>query len=304
MKNVSSFNLNLLTAFDALMVERNVTRAGERVGLAQSSMSNALTRLRVLFDDELFVRTPDGMMPTKVALEVGEHVRAAIDAAEDAINVGGFFDPQVYKGEVVLLTNDLIELTVVPNLVSALEREAPGIHLKTHGFVREGFAEDLDAGRADLVLGAASTVPNRFRSEVQCEESFAGIARFDHPIFNEPMTLEAFMAVKHVLISYRADGNDVVDAALAAKGLTRKVAVSVSNFATIPPLVIETGLIAVLPRRLAAKADKELPVKMFDLPFDVPMVQLKLIWSKGDDRSLMSKWFRDLLTKTLAIDEC
>lgn len=304
MKNVHSIDLNLLVVFDAIMSERSVTKAGERIGLAQPSMSNALTRLRALFDDELFVRTPSGMRPTQVAFEAAEHVRAAVFAAEQAFNINDTFDPKNYKGQVVLLTHDLIELTIVPYLVRALEKEAPGIHLKTRGLLRGEFAEDLDAGRADLALCGARDVPKRFHSQILCDEPFAGIARFDHPILQNSVTLEAFTAVRHALLSDRSDGKGVVDKVLEEKGLNREVAVSVSNFATLPPLVIETNVIAVLPRRLAAKAEKELPVKMFELPFEVPSVQSKLIWSRGAHRSPMLAWFRELVANIVTAEEC
>ncbi|MEL7116611.1 MAG: LysR family transcriptional regulator [Pseudomonadota bacterium] len=295
MRNVRNTDLNLLVVFDAVMAERSVTKAGDRIGLAQPSMSNALARLRALFDDELFVRTPNGMMPTPLARDAAAHVRAAIVAAEDAINVGVTFDPRSHEGQVVLLTHDLIELTVVPDLVRALHERAPNIRLRTRALVRGAFAEDLDAGHADVALCAARDIPKRFFYDVLCNEPFAGIARFDHPILKGPVSLDAFIAEKHALVSDREDGQGVVDAVLAEKGRKRDVAVSVSNFASIPPLVAETNLIAVLPRRLAAKADQELPVRMFDLPFDVPSVQSKLIWSRGADRSPMSTWFRNLI---------
>ncbi|MEM6386105.1 MAG: LysR family transcriptional regulator [Pseudomonadota bacterium] len=287
--------MNLLVVFDAVMSERSVTKAGERIGLAQPSMSNALARLRALFDDDLFVRTPSGMMPTQVALDAADHVRAAIIAAEDAISVAKTYDPQTHEGRVTLLTSDLMELTVVPDIVRALRNLAPNIRLKTLGMVRGQIADDLDAGHADVALSPISNIPTRFHHQVLCEESFAGIARFDHPILDEPVTLDSFLAHKHALLSHRSDEKGIIDTVLASKGLTRDVAVSVSNFATLPPLVLETNVIAALPRRLAAKADKELPVTMFELPFEVPTVQSKLIWGRAADRSAMQIWFRKLI---------
>lgn len=302
MRNVRNTDLNLLVAFEALLSERSVTEAGKRIGLAQPSMSNALTRLRNLFDDELFVRTPNGMMPTQTALDAAEHVRAAILAAEEAINVGTQFEPQNYEGEVVLLTHDLIELTVVPSVVRALERAAPGLRLTTRAMLGADFAEDLDAGRADLALCVARNVPKRFHYQVLCDETFAGIARFDHPLVQGDVTLDGFMREKHALLTQRAAGKGIVDQVLENMGLVRDVAVSVSNFASLPPLVIETNVIAVLPRRLAAKADKELPVKMFELPFEMPTVQSKLIWGRGAERSPVSSWFRNLLADIVMQD--
>ncbi|MEM6712235.1 MAG: LysR family transcriptional regulator [Pseudomonadota bacterium] len=303
MKNIRNIDLNLLVAFDALMSERSVTQAGKRIGLAQPSMSNVLTRLRALFDDELFVRTPNGMMPTPTAMDAAEHVRAAMLAAEEAINVGRRFDPQNYNGEIVLLTQDLVELTIVPSLVRALQRRAPGIRLKTRAMLGGDFAEDLDADRAELAICVARNVPKRFHYQVLYDETFAGIARFDHPIVQEPVTIDSFLAEKHAGLSPHSGGKGIIDIILEEQGLSRDVAVTVSSFAALPPLVIETNVIAVLPRRLAEKADKELPVRIFDLPFDVPTVQSKLIWGKGADRSPMSSWFRSLVANIVVGNE-
>ncbi|MEJ8563576.1 LysR family transcriptional regulator [Yoonia sp. GPGPB17] len=302
MRNVRNTDLNLLVVFDAVMAERSVTKAGERIGLAQPSMSNALSRLRALFDDDLFVRTPRGMMPTQVALDAADHVRAAIIAAEDAISVATAFDPRTHEGKITLLTSDLMELTVVPDIVRALRNLAAGIRLKTLGLVRGQIADELDAGHADVALSPISNTPTRFHHQVLCEEPFAGIARFDHPILDGPVTLDSFLAHKHALLSHRSDGKGIIDEVLASKGLTRDVAVSVSNFATLPPLVVETNVIAVLPRRLAAKADKELPVTMLELPFEVPTVQSKLIWGRSADRSAIQTWFRRLVADIVVGD--
>ncbi|MEL6414571.1 MAG: LysR substrate-binding domain-containing protein, partial [Pseudomonadota bacterium] len=146
-------------------------------------------------------------------------------------------------------------------------------------------------------------IPTRFHHQVLCDEPFAGIAKFDHPILDGPVTLDSFLAHEHALLSNRSDGKGIIDEVLASKDLTRDVAVSVSNFATLPPLVVETNVIAALPRRLAAKADKELPVKMFELPFEVPTIQSKLVWARAADRSAMQTWFRKLVADIVVGDE-
>lgn len=300
MRNVRGVDLNLLVVFDALVTERSVTKAGERIGLAQPSMSNALTRLRALFDDELFVRTPEGMMPTPIAVEAAEHVRTAILAAEDAINISTVFDPKSADGEISLLTNDFIELTIVPRIFAALERQAPGIRLKTRALLREEFAYELDAGLADFALGGAKILPKRFCHTILFDEGFAGIARRGHPILNERITLEAYLSYNHVLATQDLEIRGIVDDALASMNLSRRVSVVVSNFASVPPLVAKSDLIAVLPRRLAMIADRELPVSMFELPLKVPTVEAKLIWGRGVDRSPMFTWFRGLVKDTVA----
>ncbi|MEM9811359.1 MAG: LysR family transcriptional regulator [Pseudomonadota bacterium] len=299
---MQSFDLNLLIVFDTMMTERSVTKAGERMGLAQSSMSNALARLRVLFEDELFVRTPDGMVPTAKANEAAEYVKAALAAAESAVTVGASFHPQTASAEITLLTNDFIELAFLPKIIRELDRQAPGVRLFTRGAVRDEFASVLDAGAADVAIGAASEVPKRFGSQTLFVEPFVCIARRGHPVVSTELTLEGFLSCRHALISHRPDGRGVVDDALDRIDRKRSVVASVAGFASLPHLIAETDLIAVLPRRLALKAQDVLPLNLFELPFHVPTVEAKLVWGRGVDRAPLFTWFRQVVVDCVAED--
>ncbi|MEL6693683.1 MAG: LysR family transcriptional regulator [Pseudomonadota bacterium] len=303
MKNVRTADLNLLLVFDAVMTERSVTGAGKRIGLTQPSVSNALSRLRDLFADELFVRTPNGMVPTAVALEASEHVKASIFAAEKALNVNGApFTPHNAEGTITLLTNDLIEFTVLPLIIKALAREAPQLGLRTRPLVKEAFEQDLDAGLADFAIAAAADVPKRFEYCELFEEAFDGIARFGHPILSAPITLETFFAFRHIAVCHRFGGTGVIETALSDVDKSLDIAVSVSNLASVPPLVSLTDFIAVVPRSLAEIGAKEELVAKFDLPIEVPTVQAKLVWGRGANRSPLLTWFRDLVARTVTND--
>ncbi|MEM6383819.1 MAG: LysR family transcriptional regulator [Pseudomonadota bacterium] len=301
MKNISAVDLNLLVAFQAMLEERSVTRAANRIGLAQPSMSNALARLRALFDDELFVRTPQGMVPTRLALDAADHVKAAVAAADSAFNVGEVFSPKTATGTFRILTHDLIEITVLPDLLRTVEKDAPNIHVGVRSLVGESFEEDLDFGRADIAVCAAAAVPKRFSYQVVFRESFVCLARLGHPIVRgNELNLETYLACKHATMSRQPEGKAIVDEALAGMGRSREISASVANFGSLPPLVIETDLIAVIPLRLAKKACHVMPLVMFELPFDLPSIEVKLIWNRSVDRSPMSVWFRDLMVKTVS----
>lgn len=303
MRNVRSADLNLLVVFDAIMAERSVTKAGERVGLTQPSMSNALTRLRSLFDDELFVRTPEGMVPTQVAVKAAEHVKASIYAAEEALNVNGApFMPEVAQGTITLLTNDLIEFTILPQIIKALAKQAPQLRLRTRPLIKEAFEQELDAGLSDFAIAAPSDIPKRFSYNVLFAEAFDGIARIGHPILNGAITVEDFFACKHVAVCHRFGAAGVIDEALDNFNKTLDVAVSVSNLASVPPLVSMTDFISVVPRRLAEIGAREQLVAKFDLPFEMPSVEAKLIWGRGAQRSAVSIWFRNLVSNVAAQD--
>ena len=296
MRNVRAADLNLLLVFEAIMAERSVTRAGERIGLTQPSMSNALSRLRALFGDELFVRTPEGMVPTPVALQASEHVKASIFAAEEALSVNGaLFAPQNAEGTITLLTNDLIEFTILPAIVKALAQEAPKLRLRTRPLLKEAFEHDLDAGLADFAIAAPANVPKRFDFYDLFDEAFDGIARFGHPILSAAITQETFFSFRHVTVCHRFGATGVIESALSDIDKKLDIAVSVSILASVPPLVSMTDFISVVPRRLAEIGTKEGLVAKFDLPLEVPSIQAKLIWGRGAARSPLSLWFRDLM---------
>ncbi|MEM9432363.1 MAG: LysR family transcriptional regulator [Pseudomonadota bacterium] len=296
MKNIRNTDLNLLVAFDALMAERSVTKAGERIGLTQPSMSNALARLRSLFDDELFVRSPEGMTPTAVAMEAAAHIKASIYAAEEALNVNvGAFKPEDAEGAITLLTNDLIEFTILPNIIRAMGQQAPKLRLRTRPLIKEAFEQELDTGLSDFAIAAPVEVPKRFGYNDLFDEPFDGIARIGHPILSGTITVEEFFAYKHVAVSHRFGATGLIEKAVSNFDRTLDIAVSVSNIASVPPLVSMTDFISVVPRRLATIGAREELIAKFDLPFEIPSVSAKLIWGRGADRSPMSSWFRNLV---------
>lgn len=299
MKNGRSVDLNLMIIFDAMMAERSVTLAARRVGLTQPSMSNALSRLRGVFEDELFVRTPEGMVPTPVAIKAANHVKMAITAAEEALSAGDrAFAPESAEGTITILTNDFIEFTIIPRIVEALAKEAPKLRVQTNPIVKEAFEHELDARLSDFAIAAPVEVPKRFDYAVLFEEPFFGIARLGHPLLSGPITADRFFTFKHVAVSHRFGWKGVLDPSANAIDRQLDVAVSVSNLASVPPLVARTDFIAVVPRRLAEIGDNEQLVAKFALPIEVPGVEAKLIWGRGTDRSPVATWFRDLVTRT------
>lgn len=163
--------------------------------------------------------------------------------------------------------------------------------------------QELDTGLADLAIAAPVDIPKRFRYTVLFNEPFDGIVRRGHPILQDSVSLDAFIASKHVVVSHRFGATGVIDTVLKSLDVSLDVAVGVSNLASVPPLVAKTDFLAVVPRRLAIIADRELPVRKFELPFAVPSVEAKLIWGRGVDRSPMLTWFRELVIETFGTTE-
>lgn len=298
--NVASIDLNLLIAFDALMRERNVTRAAARIGLAQPSMSNALSRLRALFGDELFVRTPSGMRPTARAEEIATYVSAALDAVDLAVNAGREFDPVSASFTIRLAANDYVDFVWLPEIMARLRRCAPRADLRVLPYRREVLSGQLDRGDIDMAIGRLDTIAKRHMAMRLCGEEFVCIARKDHPSIGAHLDLETFLALPQALISQRGDSVGVVDAALAEKGQTRRVALTAASFVGLPFIVGSSDLIAVVPRRLAERAERTAGIEIHPAPIAISDFDLTLVWDRGTDIVPAQRWFRTLLRETFA----
>ena len=192
--DIAGFDLNLLKAFDALYAERHVTHAGQRIGLSQSAMSGALTRLREVFGDELFVRSPAGMQPTPRADDLAGPVSAALRLMRDALGADRF-DPAAASHTVTLAMSDYAAFVLLPPLLARLAVEAPGIDLRVRGiFGRDEALGLLDDGEANLAVGFPVEASARILVEPLLQEGFACIARQGHPAFADGAGLETFAA--------------------------------------------------------------------------------------------------------------
>ena len=176
MKNIAGVDLNLMTAFEAMMLEGNVTRAAARIGLAQPSMSNALGRLRVLFDDQLFVRTPVGMHPTEKARAIAPLVSTALAALRSAINDAGIFDPVSSALTIRIATTDYGEFIVLPKVMQILRSAAPNMTLISVPFSRAAIADQLSRGDVDLAFNQEHN-GSLAKSGVQCDVTASILAR-------------------------------------------------------------------------------------------------------------------------------
>lgn len=293
--NLRRLDLNLLVIFDALMTERNVTRAARRVALSQPAVSNALSRLRHYLKDELFVRGPDGMLPTPRALELAPQVHSALAALEQALDPLAF-DPATAERSFTIDTNDYMVSAVIPPLMRRLAESAPFIDVRVLPAAGKAF-ERLDAGDADFALGAFGDIPERFGHALIDDNKFSCMMRAGHPLARGKLDLERFAAVPHLLITPRGDPQGFVDQALAEHGLKRRIALTVNHFTVVPPIIAETDLIVTLPRRIAEPYAARYGLVIRPSPVAIPpsFSQIHLLWHKRLGEHPAHAWFRELL---------
>jgi DNA-binding transcriptional LysR family regulator len=249
--NIAAVDLNLLTAFEALMRERTVSGAAQRLGVGQPAASHALARLRSQFGDELFVRQGRTMAPTARALALADPIDRALAAAREALEQVAPFDPATSRRTFTLSGGDYALSTVLPRLLAAVRRAAPEVNLRFRFVEKTQIEKLLDDGSLDLALGVFPDPPKRFDIRPVFEERFVCVARRDHPAFAGGLTLESYAAAPHLLVTERGDDIGVVDEALALTGLTRRIALTVPSVLVVRRLLLESDLIATIGQRVA-----------------------------------------------------
>lgn len=294
--DIDSVDLNLLKAFDALYAERHVTRAGLRIGLSQSAMSGALTRLRDLLDDELFVRTPSGMQPTPRADDLAGPVVDALRLIRGALRADGF-DPATADQAFTIAMSDYAAFVLLPPLLARLRVEAPHIDIRVRGiFGRDEALELLDSGEANLAIGFPVESSARILVRPLFRETFTCIARHGHAAFAVDASLKTFAAATHLLISPEGDRSGLVDRELAKLGFERRVSLSLPQFLVAPFVIARTDLVATLASRIARQfAEIGAGIALHQPPIDLPDWQITMMWHRRAEAHAANAWLRDII---------
>jgi DNA-binding transcriptional LysR family regulator len=291
--NLAAVDLNLLVAFEALLAEGSVSRAGHRIGLAQSSMSNALARLRLLFKDELFVRTPRGMRPTSRALGLGPAVGEALRHVRSAFAQGARFVPETDQRLFRIGFGQHADFALGVPVVRLLRERAPGIMVNAVPVNSESAVQMLDDGELDLVIAAFLQWPKRIRSTGLYTERFVSVARSGHPGFakRRPSRRE-FLELPHLRVSLSGSRN-LFDGALADQNLRRRVVITVPNFALVPYVVQSTDLVAVVGERIARHFAEGMGLAVHPIPFHVEPCAMRMYWTAHADNDPANVWLRE-----------
>ncbi|WP_299973984.1 LysR family transcriptional regulator [uncultured Pseudoteredinibacter sp.] len=287
---LSQVDLNLFVVFDAIYTEKNLTRAAEVLCITQPAVSNALNRLRKTFDDQLFVRTPDGMMPTPVAENIVGRVREALQLLNMSVQEGDKFSPETSEKVIACSMNDLGETLILPPIMSHLQRLAPKMTLTSYYVPREDMAKELAAGSLDFAIDVPLVVDNNLCHAPLSGEDYVCVVRPDHPAVRNELSLKQYLELGHINVSSRRKGQSIVDHALNGMGMSRNIKVRVQHYMVGAKIVANTDLVWTLPIRLA----RQLDFKILPLPFDVPALNWHLFWHKSADDDHANKWLRNL----------
>jgi len=306
--NVNRVDLNLLVYLDALLRERNVTRAANQLNLSQPAMSNGLRRLRELFDDPLLVRTSEGMTPTERALELEPVIRDVLTSIEQAVQPRTEFEPANAHRVFRIMASDYAEATLFPSVLAKLRTLAPGITLDIMTPSDVSFL-DVERGKVDMVINRFDSMPQSFHQIHLWNDSFTCVINTDNPVLDD-FSLENYLRGDHVWVSKTGMGvgvgvnpDDVqrlgwVDAALSKLGEKRQIRVFTRHYQAAMTLAEQNDLIVTLPTR-AAQLKRDNPrVVLREPPLEIPPLELKMAWSPLLQHNPANKWLRKLIADT------
>lgn len=291
--DIRTLDLNLLKTLDALLDERSVTRAAERLSLTQPAVSGMLTRLRECFDDPLFTRSQRGIIPTLRALELAQPVKAILAEVSELLQPKAF-DPATAEITLNIAATDYALRAVIVPFMAALQLQAPAIRVAVLPVNNEQLNAQFERGDIDIALVTPDSAPPGLHARSLYHEDYVCLMREQHPLARaDALTLDAFCAQDHALVSYTG-GNfrGVTDEALDALGRSRRVTLSVCSFLVLPEILRVSNLISVVPRRLAMN----LPgLKVLQPPLDIKGFTKTVVWHDRSHRDTGQRWLRELL---------
>jgi len=292
---IKDTDLNLFIAFDVIYTEKNLTKSGQVLGITQPAVSNALARLRDLFNDELFIRTSRGMIPTPVANQLIGDIRNALSLIQNTISVSEKFDPSTAEMTFKISIGDTSEYRLLPLLIKELAEIAPKVKVETYLTARKDAPRELASGAIDFSIDPPLQSDQHLKHEKIYQEDYVMIVRKDHPILEKQnITIEDYLDLSHIHISNRKTGMGHVDMTLYKLGLTRDIYLRAQHFLVAPYIVEQSDMAITTTKGFAV--DRNLAWR--ELPFDIDPLVLHLYWHENNDNESSSKWMRDLMLKT------
>lgn len=291
-------DLNLLNVFYAVMTEKSVTRAADRLCMTQPAVSNALRRLRELLKDDLFTKVPGGVQPTEKALTIWPGLRSSLDELR-AIAMPAAFEPATVRETFNVAVTDTLALRVIPRFTSHFVAAAPNAKLHFHLHSNPGSTQGIEKGAIDCAVGMFPNFPATLIVEGLASDDYLCVFRRNHPRLNRQMTLDDFLSVRHVLVKQAPWQIGMVDAWLNLRGLKRDIAVIVNVSEQAIDVIRNGDLVAAIPRSSIEASNMD-DLEWAPLPFPHEPILYKMAWHERTDHDPARVWLRDLLKRTVA----
>ncbi len=304
MKNIHNtpFDLNLIAVLDAMIRERNVTRAADQLGMSQSAISHALRRLREFFDDPLFVKTAEGMQPTPRALELTQAVLGVMGSIRTDLLTQAGFDAAKSRRRFSICLTDMGELIFLPRLIEQLRLTAPHCTIRTLQIPPKSISSALESGEADLAVGSLHSMPEGLFQQQLFTRSFVTIVNRKNRSIGKEISLEQFFALEHIVVALSGKTEESYDSVIDDYGRKRKIFLTTPHFLTVP-LIIERNpeLIATVPKELGKIFDSYKAVRMVETPIALPHFAIRQHWHPRYHHDAANIWLRKLIKETFEL---
>jgi DNA-binding transcriptional LysR family regulator len=297
--------LNLLMVFDAIMTERSITRAAHRLSMTQPAVSNAVSRMRVVWKDELFVKNGRNIQPTLHAQNLWNKVREPLISLTEAVDPKRF-NPATAKRTFRVAVNDIVVDMAWAELRCTIEKEAPGINIHAVPYTIVNTDQVLEDAEVDMVIGVTGVISNTFRAEFLFSPIYICIMNHDHLLAKADLSLQEFAAADHLLVSLSGDITGYTDQVLLQHGLSRRVAVTVNHFSSVANLIQRSNLICVIPISAVSEEIIAGDIAATMAPIEIMPQQISAIWHKRQDKDQGLIWLREhfkrIISQTVELD--
>jgi DNA-binding transcriptional LysR family regulator len=297
--NLSRIDLNLLVVLEAIVAEGGVSRAAVRLNLTQPAVSHALARLRLQFDDPLFVRQGRTLVPTARTRRLVEPLRQSLGALGRLLEPGQGFDPASSEMSFTVAMRDPTEVLLLPALMRRVAGEAPGIDLGIIQVRRRGIEAGLADGSLDAVLDIPLPLSEQIHRQQVGSDRFVVVARKGHPKVRPGLSLKTYLAQQHVMVTARRRGPGPEDIELGQHGLRRHVRLRCRSYVAAFRVVAETDLVLTMPQRYAVLMTRDLPLRALALPLKIPTLDLCLYWHDRVHEDPANRWLRGRLLEAI-----
>jgi len=288
---VAKLDLEWLDVFVEIYKTQSVSRAAERLGIAQSTASIALNKLRRHFGDPLFCRTSRGMEPTPKAQSIHPELREALARIDKARGTRSVFTPAEAERAFRICVTDISEIVLLPRLLNHLKQSAPGISIESERISTDS-PRRLESGDVDLAVGFLPVLDAGFYQQTLFDEHFVCLAATNHPRIGGKLTKRAFCAEGHIVVSTTGTGHSIVDKSLALHGVERRVMLRLSSFLGVARVVAQTELLVIVPSRLGAALASQEPVQVLAPATPLPTFQVKQHWHERFHADAGNVWLR------------